>query len=109
MKRHHFDGEAGMTGTTKTKDGPRVPLWRVVLWGVIAALLVLPLVAMQFTGDVDWGPEDFAFAGVLLIGAGAVFELAAWKVRDLTGRLVLGAVILGAVLLIWADAAVGVF
>jgi hypothetical protein len=109
MKGHPFDGEARMTGMTKTADGPRVPLWRVLLWSAIAALLVLPLVAMQFTAEVDWGPEDFAFAGVLLIGAGAVFELAAWKVRDLTGRLVLGAVILGAVLLIWADAAVGVF
>lgn len=98
-----------MTGITKTGGERGVPLWRVGLWGVIAALLVLPLVAMQFTGDVDWGPEDFAFAGILLIGAGAVFELAAWKVRDTTGRLVLGAVILGAVALIWADAAVGLF
>jgi hypothetical protein len=98
-----------MTGMTKTEDGPKVPLWRVVLWGAIAALLVLPLVAMQFTSEVDWGPEDFAFAALLLVGAGAAFELAAWKVRDLTGRLVLGAVLLGAVALIWADAAVGVF
>ena len=98
-----------MTGMTKTEDGPKGPLWRVVLWGAIAALLVLPLVAMQFTSEVDWGPEDFAFAALLLVGAGAAFELAAWKVRDLTGRLVLGAVLLGAVALIWADAAVGVF
>jgi hypothetical protein len=109
MKGHHFDGEAGMANMTKSEGGLSVPLWRVVLWGGIAALLVLPLVAMQFTGEVAWGPEDFAFAGILLISAGAIFELAAWKVRDLTGRLVLGAVILGAVLLIWADAAVGVF
>ncbi len=98
-----------MTEMTNRTDGPGVPLWRVILWGAIAALLVLPLIAMQFTDEVVWGPEDFAFAGVLLIGAGAVFELAAWKVRDLTGRLVLAAVLIGAVLLIWADAAVGVF
>lgn len=109
MKRHHIHGEARMTGMTKTEGGPSVPLWRVVLWGAIAALLVLPLIAMQFTYEVAWGAEDFAFAGILLIGAGAVFELAAWKVRDLTGQLVLAAVLVGAVLLIWADAAVGVF
>jgi hypothetical protein len=103
-----------MTGMTKTsdegpKDGPSVPLWRVGLWGGIAALLVLPLIAMQFTREVAWGPEDFAFAAILLVGAGALFELAAWKVRDLTGRLVLAAVLLGAVLLVWADGAVGIF
>lgn len=98
-----------MTGMTKSADGPRVALWRVALWSAIAALLVLPLAAMQFTYAIDWGPEDFAFAAVLLIGAGAVFELAAWKVRDLTGRLVLAAVLIGAVVLIWADAAVDVF
>ena len=98
-----------MADMTKTQGGGGVPLWRVALWGGIAALLVLPLAAMQFTYAVDWGPEDFAFAAVLLIGAGAVFELAAWKVRDLTGRLVLAAVLIGAVVLIWTDAAVGIF
>lgn len=98
-----------MTGMTKNDDGPSVPLWRVILWSLVAGLLVLPLVAMQFTHEVAWGPEDFAFAAILLIGAAAAFELAAWKVRDLTGRLVLAAVLAGAVLLIWADAAVGIF
>ncbi|MDQ8027969.1 MAG: hypothetical protein REJ23_04535 [Brevundimonas sp.] len=95
---------------TKTSNqGPTVPLWRVALWGGIAALLALPAIAMAFTREVAWGPEDFAFAAILLVGAGALFELAAWKVRDLTGRLVLAAVLIGAVLLVWADGAVGVF
>jgi hypothetical protein len=109
MKGHHFHGEGEMTGMTKTDGGQRFPLWRVAMWGGIAALLLLPAVAMQFTREVAWGPEDFAFAAVLLIGAGGLFELAAWKLRSLTGRLIAAAVILGAVLLIWADAAVGVF
>ena len=87
----------------------RMPLWRPILWGGIAALLALPAIAMQFTREVAWGPEDFAFAAVLLIGAGVLFELAAWRIRDRTGRLVLAGLLLGAVLLIWADAAVGVF
>lgn len=98
-----------MTEMTNKTEGPGVPLWRVILWGGVAGLLALPLVAMQFTAEVNWGPEDFAFAAVLLIGAAAAFELAAWKVRDWTGRLVLAAVLAGAVLLIWADAAVGIF
>ncbi|WP_240811604.1 hypothetical protein [Brevundimonas sp. M20] len=94
---------------TRTSDRAGVPLWRVGLWGGIAALLVLPLIAMQFTSEVAWTATDFLFAAILLVGAGALFELAAWKVRDLTGRLVLAAVLIGAVLLVWADGAVGIF
>jgi hypothetical protein len=83
--------------------------WRVGLWGVIAALLLLPLVAMQFTREVAWDSADFAFAGVLLIGAGLLFELAARATKRLSWRLAIAAVLTLAVLIIWADAAVGVF
>ena len=44
------------------------PLWRVVMWGMIASLLVLPAVAMCFTPAVNWGAEDFLAAAVLLVG-----------------------------------------
>ena len=37
-------------------------MWRVALWGTVAALLTLPAVAMQFTHEVQWGPGDFLFA-----------------------------------------------
>jgi hypothetical protein len=42
-------------------------------------ILLLPLVAMQFTDEVDWGVADFVFAGVLLGGSGLLLELAARK------------------------------
>jgi hypothetical protein len=83
-------------------------IWRMRGWGTIAALIALPAVAMQFTGEVDWGPEDFVFATVMLGGVGLAFELAVrasgnWAYR---GGV---AVALGAALLIlWVNAAVGV-
>lgn len=83
--------------------------WRLAMWGLIAALLLLPLIAMQFTREVAWDAADFAFAGVLLIGAGLIFELAAWRTKKLAWRLAIGGALVFAVLLIWADAAVGVF
>ncbi|HEY1072935.1 hypothetical protein [Brevundimonas sp.] len=83
--------------------------WRPALWGLIAALLLLPLIAMQFTREAAWDAADFAFAGVLLIGAGLIFELTAWWTKKRVWRLAIGAVLVLAVLLIWADAAVGVF
>ena len=43
-------------------------IWRVALWGSFLAILIAPLVAMQFTGEVHWTPFDFAVAAVLLGG-----------------------------------------
>lgn len=81
---------------------------RPVGWGLVALILLTPLVAMQFTHDVAWTASDFLFAGVLLGGAGALIELAARKVRSRAGvAMVAGAVVL-AVLLIWAQGAVGI-
>ncbi len=82
---------------------------RLAMWSLIAALLFLPLIAMQFTREVAWDAADFAFAAGLLIGAGLLFELAASRTRKLAWRLAIGGALIFAVLLIWADAAVGVF
>jgi len=82
---------------------------RLAGWGAVAALLLAPWVAMWFTDEVAWTAGDFAFAAMLLVGAGALLELTLWKVRDLRYRTAIGAAILAAVLLVWADGAVGVF
>ena len=43
---------------------------------VTTVILLLPLVAMQFTDEVNWGVFDFVFAGALLGGTGLLLELA---------------------------------
>lgn len=78
---------------------------RPLMWGAIAALLVLPAVAMQFTHEVSWGAEDFALAALILVGAGLLYELAAWKLLTARARVVAGLLIVLAVLVIWASAA----
>lgn len=83
--------------------------WRLARWSVIAAILLLPLIAMQFTDQVQWTAFDFLAMGVLLGGAGLLFELVAWKVRKPAHRLLLAAGIVGVVLVIWVEAAVGIF
>jgi hypothetical protein len=42
-----------------------------------AFILMLPLVAMQITDEVDWSLADFVVGGVLLGGTGLLLELAA--------------------------------
>jgi hypothetical protein len=82
---------------------------RMRVWGAIAALLLLPLVAMQFTTEVKWGAEDFAVAATLLIGAGLALEVAARVLVEPVRRALAAAVILGVVVLVWAELAVGLF
>ena len=104
-----MDGAKAMTEKMEIDRGRRWAGWTLARWGVIAAVLATPLVAMRFTDEVDWDAADFLFAGGLLGGAGLVFELAAWKIRDAGLRAAIGIAILAAVLLLWADAAVGLF
>lgn len=97
-----------MTNMARTGAGWTNP-WRLAGWGAVAAVLLAPLVAMQFTHEVAWTATDFVFAGVLLVGAGLLVELTMWKVHGLGWRIGIGLLILAAVLLIWADGAVGLF
>lgn len=82
---------------------------RPVMWAVIVGLFLLPAIAMKFTSEVNWGLEDFAFAALLLVGAGLVFELAAWKLTTTRARLVVAGLVLLAVVVVWVEAAVGLF
>lgn len=97
-----------MTGVAASGTGRANP-WRLAGWGLVAAVLLAPLIAMRFTSEVAWTATDFAFAGALLVGAGLLLELTLWKLRGLGGRLVVGGLVVAAVLLIWADGAVGLF
>ena len=75
----------------------------------VAFLLSIPLIAMQFTNEVDWGPLDFIIMGVLLLSTGLMVELIIRKVRNMNYRIGLIAVALVVLFLIWAELAVGIF
>lgn len=74
-----------------------------------ALVLMVPLVAMQFTTEVDWDIADFVVIGTLLIGTGFLYELIARNMSNATHRAVIAIVLVLAMLLIWADLAVGIF
>jgi hypothetical protein len=81
---------------------------RVLGWGAAALVLLIPLVAMRFTDEVDWEPGDFAVAALLLGGVGLAFELAVRWSRDSDYRAAAGLGLLGALLLAWVNGAVGI-
>jgi hypothetical protein len=72
-----------------------------------AFILLLPLVAMQITDEVDWGVADFVFAGALLGGTGLLLERAARKGSNIAYRAAAAAVGVAAVVLGEADDAPG--
>ena len=81
--------------------------WRVAGWGFAGLLLLLPLVAMQFTGEVKWDYKDFIFAAVLIGSVGVGFEVAVRMTTNLSYRAA-AAVALGvSFMIIWANGAVG--
>jgi len=74
----------------------------------VAILLLVPFVAMRFTDEVKWTPLDFTIAGVLLLGTGLVCEFVMRKVKKIQYRIAVCAVILAALLVVWAELAVGI-
>jgi hypothetical protein len=75
----------------------------------IALLLFIPLIAMQFTDEVNWTLSDFVTAGILLLGTGLMCDFVMRKVTKTEHRIGIIAVILVVLILIWAELAVGLF
>ena len=83
--------------------------WRLAPWLLVATLLALPLVAMQFTNEVRWTGHDFLAAGVLLGGAALIYEVGVRRLTRRGQRLVAAGALIVAVALLWAEGAVGIF
>lgn len=81
--------------------------WRPAVWGTAAGLLLLPLVAMQFTREVQWDGTDFAVMGAMLLAACGAYELAVRLSRDSGYRLAFAIAIVAGFLTVWVNLAVG--
>jgi peptidoglycan/LPS O-acetylase OafA/YrhL len=83
---------------------------RVFIWIALAtgAILLIPLIAMQFTTEVKWDETDFIVMGSLLFGIASLFVLAARRAPR-KRRLLIGGMFGAAFLYVWAELAVGVF
>ena len=89
------------TGNTTYKAAIRIAL-------ATGFLLLLPLLAMQFTNEVVWDVADFIVVGVLLLGTGLTYKLAAIKVGNIVYRSAVGLALTAAFILIWVNGAVGI-
>lgn len=74
-----------------------------------ALILLVPLLAMQFTNEVAWSLFDFAVAGALLLGTGLMYVISTGKMSNTRYRTAVGIALAVALLLVWLELAVGVF
>ena len=81
----------------------------IAIVGIVILLLLIPLIAMQFTNEVNWGLFDFVIAGALLLGTGILCELVLRKIKKTKLKIIICLAILALLFLIWAELAVGIF
>ena len=74
----------------------------------VAAILAIPLIAMQFTDEVQWSTGDFVMMGAILLSAGLAYELIARRSGKTMYRVTFATTLLGALLLFWVNGAVGI-
>ena len=81
----------------------------VYILATVTFLLLIPLISMRFTSEVNWSIIDFALMGGLLFGVGLLCEFVLRKVRSSQNRIILCGAILFTFFLVWAELAVGIF
>ncbi|SFZ90996.1 hypothetical protein SAMN05428642_1011324 [Flaviramulus basaltis] len=72
-------------------------------------ILLIPLIAMQFSKQVKWSLSDFITAGALLYGTSLFYELILKKVLKKEYRIILTVAIIITLLFIWLELSVGIF
>ncbi|MDD3003494.1 hypothetical protein [Flavobacterium sp.] len=82
---------------------------RFFLFGAPLLLLFIPLIAMQFTKEVNWSSFDFFLCAVLLFTVAFLCELVFTRVKNTTKRFFICLGILFLLLLLWTELAVGIF
>ena len=81
--------------------------WRAIGWGLAALLLLVPLVAMQFSSEVAWSASDFLVFGIMLLAAGLGIELVSRSLQKGAPRTLAIFGIIGVFIAVWALLAVG--
>jgi heme/copper-type cytochrome/quinol oxidase subunit 4 len=74
---------------------------------VTVLILMIPLVAMQFTDEVKWNAPDFVVMGALIFSTGMGFILITRGSPNVAYRIAAALTFATAFLMIWANLAVG--
>lgn len=97
-----------MDGVAAGTDRQPVSRVRIMAWSTVPLLLLIPLIAMQFTDQVAWSITDFAIMGGMMAAVGLALELAARKTSNSSYRIGMGLALAAGFLTLWVNGAVGI-
>lgn len=80
----------------------------VLIIFITGLILLIPLIAMQFSDEVNWGVIDFIAAGILISGTGIVYQFIAGRTKDKLYKTAFGIALVTGFLIIWTNLAVGI-
>jgi len=72
-------------------------------------ILLIPLVAMELSDDVNWSLLDFIISATLLLVAVFSYDILTMRAKTPAQHAMIAIVVFGLTLLIWAELAVGLF
>jgi hypothetical protein len=93
--------------TNSPNYAPRSSNLKRVIWLAPAIVLSIPLIAMQYTPQIDWSLGDFMIIGAILWGALGAYEIAARLSTNTAYRAATGIALSTSVILTWINGAVG--
>lgn len=81
----------------------------IIILSIIPIVLLIPLIGMQFSNEVNWSLFDFILLFGLLCVTGLAIEFTCRIVRSNLARTLLCLAILLILALVWMELAVGIF
>ena len=72
-------------------------------------LLLIPLIGMVITDEINWSPFDFIIMGSLLFLLSIGINFVSNRTKNLENRILYIGILILILILIWAELAVGVF
>lgn len=72
-------------------------------------LLIIPLIGMNFTNDIDWDLSDFIVAGLILLIFSLTANFIVLRISNRNRRVFFITILLILFMLVWAELAVGIF
>jgi hypothetical protein len=90
-----------MTGSSEKTAAPAWNRWRIARWTAALALLLTPLVMMQFNSEWHWTIGSFAFAGALIGAVGLLYDFVERASESRANRAAVAIALVASFLTVW--------
>lgn len=96
--------------TEKTIKTPDSVLKDIIIVGLIAAsVLLIPLVIMLFSTEMNWSVLDYIIVWLLLFSSGLTYRLVTKKKRSISYKAAIVLAVLTGLFMMWVNLGVGIF